>query len=97
MPTNTFRPRSLTITPEVRVIRRLIRRTHFDIRHGTIDPLQGTRTIARLTESLATLLRVQHVINPPNSKHDQAYEVLDRLLRAWPSDLPLPDRDPTDP
>jgi hypothetical protein len=89
-----------TVSPEVRLIRRLIRLNYISIRQGKADPLQGTRTIARLSEALSSLLRAQRTLNPPkatNAHYDQMAADLDRLLRAWPDDVPFPTTDPSDP
>src|SRR5204863_5820711 len=62
MPTNPSQSEIPEI-PEIRMVRRLIRQTHRDVRHGYINYLAGIRLIARLTESLAKLLQTNHRLN----------------------------------
>jgi hypothetical protein len=66
MPTNASQPDTTDI-PEIRLVRRLIRKTHRDVRHGYINYLAGMRLIARLTESLAKLLQTNHRLSSTQS------------------------------
>ncbi|MEO8288208.1 MAG: hypothetical protein ABI670_17410 [Chloroflexota bacterium] len=95
-PNNPFQlsptPAPETMENEIRILRSLIRTTHTATRNGTIDLPTGTRTIARLSEALSALLRVQHTISPPINFEDQAIQEIDRMMRVLGSN-PTPEND----
>lgn len=79
--------------PELDLIRRLIRQTHRAVRRGTIDYLAGMRVIARLTESLAVLLRISQTLNPTTDVPVLDRQDMDRILAIFDSESPQQERE----